>query len=80
MKTSMVDFLPGDGKTYVVEVAYIHQNAVDVNSLCAFCHGDPCAEEYPENPLSSMIGYYRDSCKDQGYTFETCPMCSGRPS
>ncbi len=81
MKTVTLEYLPGNGQIYLVNVAYItDQGAVDAYGLCAFCHGDPCAEE-TDNPNSvTIIKYYFDCVAGGLLKVETCPMCQGRPS
>ncbi len=77
MNITMIDFCPGNGYTYVVEVAYIAQNAIGDDGLCAFCHGDPCGEK----PGATMIRKYYFDCAATGLLKpDTCPMCQGRPS
>ena len=67
-------FLPGDGTRVIVEVKYIADGfARDADSLCAFCHGDPCAED--ADPQSEIVKYFARNKRAQ-----TCPMCGGRPS
>ena len=73
-KTSTkVKFLPGDGTTIMVEVAWISDFPKDKDGLCAFCHGDPCAES--TGPESEIARFYQRNKRA-----DTCPMCLGRPS
>jgi hypothetical protein len=60
-------------------VADISEYPRDAGNLCAFCHGDPCAEHSgPE----TAIAQYRDRAAAwlAGAPFETCPLCNGRPT
>lgn len=70
-----IKYLPGYGVTYFINVKYIAETPVDDRSLCAFCHGDPCAEEAG---VSMIKRFYLD-CVENGFDKpETCPMCKGR--
>jgi hypothetical protein len=70
---TMVRFLPGDGTETEVDVAIIAEFPRDDQWMCAFCHGDPCAES---NDRSTAIAQYFD----RNAQAQTCPMCDGRPS
>lgn len=57
-------------------VADISEYPRDAANLCAFCHGDPCAERSgPETEIAK----YRDR-RPSYAPFETCPLCQGRPT
>lgn len=74
MKTYLVPFLTGDGTgETMLTVTYIAEFPRDTNGLCAFCHGDPCAEE---SSAVSLISKYFARNKHAA----TCPCCDGRPS
>ena len=66
----------GTGEDVVLLVAEWAQYLRDVNGLCAFCHGDPCAES---SPPDSLIARER-ACSPSYAPFETCPCCEGRPT
>ncbi len=68
-----IPFLPGDGTEIHVEVAYIADFPCAPNGTCAFCLGDPCAENQPPHPR--IAAYYARNADAQ-----TCPMCDGRPT
>jgi hypothetical protein len=70
---SQVAFCPGDGTTIMLEVAYMAEFLRDNDGVCAFCHGDPCAEE---SGTDTPIGAYFQRNPNS----ETCPCCKGRPS
>lgn len=70
---SIVEYLPGDGTEAFVRVTYIADYPRGEDGLCAYCHGDPCAEN--STPNSLIGGYYIRNPRA-----ETCPMCNGRPS
>jgi hypothetical protein len=57
-------------------VDHISDYPRDGDNLCAFCHGDPCAEK---NDPNAEITKYRDRCPSYA-PFETCPLCLGRPT
>lgn len=58
----------------VLDVSYIAVFARDAEGLCAFCHGDPCAET---SPPESLIAREMEA----GRTWlSACPNCDGRPS
>ena len=71
---STVRFYPGDGTEQFIEVKYISDFARGGDGLCAFCHGDPCAEE--ANAADTPIGQFFA----RNPRAETCPLCGGRPS
>lgn len=71
---TIVDFLPGDGHQYQVDVKYIaYDFAKGQDGTCAFCHGDPLNED--GTPDTQIALYY-----ERNPRAETCPMCLGRPS
>ncbi len=39
-----IEYLPGDSHRYIVWANYVADFPVGYRGLCAFCHGDPCAE------------------------------------
>lgn len=69
-----VPFLPGDGTEVEVEVAYLASFPCNQEGECAFCLGDPCAEEGKDKD-TLIAAFWRRNPKA-----ETCPMCDGRPS
>jgi hypothetical protein len=69
----IVPFSPGDGTRIELEVAGISEFPRDAAGTCAFCHGDPCAEE--ADPNTEIARYYRRNSWAQ-----TCSMCQGRPT
>lgn len=70
---SLVKFLPGNGTEHWCEVDYISDFAKNVKG-CAFCEGDPCAEEEiaPQRIKDYMHG--------SAWKPEACPFCKGRAS
>lgn len=71
-----VPFLCGDGSGEIMlEVSYIANGTPygEAGRSCAFCHGDPCAEN--DNPEAEINKYFARNEHP-----ETCPCCSGRPS
>lgn len=82
METVRVPFSPGNGKTYLIDVAYIHYSGVvgaDCMS-CAFCDGDPCNEAPATQGTHAQIGQYYEDSHANGSKPETCPLCKGMPS
>lgn len=85
-QTYLVPFLPGNGTEVMLTVTYISEFPRDVRGLCAFCHGDPCAETSP--PESHIARYMAEreatfTSYDWGpdsWPPLTCPLCEGRPS
>jgi len=72
--TTLMQFIPGNGHTYHCEVRYIARGgATGPDGACAFCKGDPCAED--GNPYSKIAHYFKHSM-----CAETCPFCGGAPS
>ena len=69
----IIPFSPGDGTRIDLEVAKINEFPRDFQDTCAFCHGDPCAEE--DDRDTEIARYYR-----RNSWAETCPMCQGRPA
>lgn len=61
-----------DGEVWL-DVKYIAEFARDAKGLCAFCHGDPCAES---SPPDSLIARELEAATWRG----ACPCCEGRPS
>lgn len=72
--TYLVPFYVGDGRGPIfLTVTYVAEYLRGPDGLCAFCHGDPLAEESgPE----TLIGNFWARNPHQ----ETCPCCSGRPA
>lgn len=69
---------PGDGSEVWVQVAYIGVIPYNDNSNCAYCDGDPCAENgtaKPEFDTAPIYEYFR-----RNPDAVTCPICDGRPS
>lgn len=75
---TLIKFYPGDGTTQMVDVEYVAdypRSPYDKGlNTCAFCLGDPCAEDNP--PVDSHIAQYYARNPHAA----TCPMCDGRPS
>ena len=70
----LVSFYEGTGDgPIMLSVSYFAEFLRDLDGLCAFCHGDPCAEN--SHPSSLISKYYAKS----RYAV-TCPCCDGRPS
>lgn len=68
-----IRFMPGDPTDGLVDVEWIGFDfARGKDGLCAFCHGDPCAERDKNTPIGR---FYERNPNEQ-----TCPMCNGRPS
>lgn len=77
MKTRLwpVPYYIGDGSGRMfLYVAVIAQFPRDGDHLCAFCHGDPCAEH--SGPETNIGAYFERNPRSA----ETCPLCDGRPS
>ena len=72
---SKVEFLTGYGDDGIIlDVLYIADGfARDKDSLCAFCHGDPCNESSDED--SEIAKFFARNPKAP-----TCPCCKGRAS
>jgi hypothetical protein len=66
---AVVRFVPGD---VLLPVAYVAEGfARNALGRCAFCNGDPCAEESaPDTPIAQYASL-------RGAAFETCPFCRG---
>lgn len=64
------------GKTYQIEVDHWAEFPRGKDGLCAFCHGDPVAEEEikrsPTPIQELMMEHWR--------SYEACPVCDGRQS
>lgn len=73
-----VPYIIGDGTDEIMlEGIYIHDGILeDEQGRCAFCHGDPCAEDSDE---TTLIGAFFKRNKGKSWA-DTCPMCGGRPS
>lgn len=67
----IVPFMPGDGATIDLDVAYIAQFPRRADGTCAFCGGDPLAEE---SDLNTHIGAYFA----RNPRAEACPCCKGQ--
>jgi hypothetical protein len=57
----------------------------DAGNLCAFCHGDPCAERSgPETKIGAYFQRGAEREASYGYArytlVNTCPLCQGRPT
>jgi hypothetical protein len=72
-----VPYYVGDGSGRMfLYVADIAEYPRDADNLCAFCHGDPCAEH--SGPESEIVKHM-NRCPSYA-PFETCPLCLGRPT
>ena len=69
---ALVIYYPGDGTVVQLDVAYISNFPRDTRGFCAFCHGDPCAEDEETSPIARYL--------DRNAHADTCPMCDGRPT
>ena len=67
------DAAPGWPGHVELEVDHIAQFPRGQDGTCAFCHGDPCAENSP--PDSQIAQFFR-----RNRWAETCPCCEGRPT
>jgi hypothetical protein len=76
-----VPFYIGDGSERMfIYVASYSEYPRDVNHLCAFCHGDPCAERSgPETDIAQYIARAM-AAPWRHHSGYTCPLCEGRPS
>lgn len=64
-------------REYLLPVAYITDDfARGPDGTCAFCEGDPCAED-PDSP--ERIHEYMEG-EFSGSRPEHCPFCKGRPT
>lgn len=89
-----VPYYIGDGSGRIfIYVADISEYPRDGDNLCAFCHGDPCAERSgPEAEITKAwerwqaeYAKYNEtpgsiiaaSMRTEGFT---CPLCLGRPA
>lgn len=70
---TVVTYYPGDGTEVELEVDHISDFPRGADGTCAFCQGDPCAEQEP--PGYRIASYY-----ERNPRAETCPMCDGRPT
>lgn len=66
-----VTYCPGDGTTVELDVDYISDFPRGPDGTCAYCLGDPCAEQRPTHPR--IASYYA-----RNPNAATCPMCDGR--
>lgn len=69
----LVPFYPGDGTNTLINVSYINDLPRDPDGYCAFCHGDPCAENSDES--THIAAYFA-----RNPTATTCPCCKGKAS
>ena len=71
----MVPFYCGDGSgAILLEVSGIAEGyARGPNGTCAFCNGDPCAED--SKPGTHIADFFLRNPRA-----ETCPCCGGRPT
>lgn len=79
--TRTVAFTAGDGTQEYIEVACIAEYPRGADGLCAYCHGDPCAER-PES-AGTQIGdfYWRARHAEwRVSSYLSCPCCEGRPT
>lgn len=67
----------GEGERVILLVSYWAEYLRDINGLCAFCHGDPCADS---SPPDSLIARERNCEPPWPSSFNTCPNCRGRPT
>lgn len=74
MTPPLIPFYPGDGTEVPILVDHIDEYARGTDGTCAFCHGDPCAEDSPQD---SPIWQYMHN---HAYAPATCPCCDGRPT
>lgn len=77
-----VPFLIGDGTGEIMlKVKYIADFPRDADTQCAFCHGDPCAEHSGPGSLIAMyFGRHEEDRLRYPGCYDTCPLCSGKPS
>lgn len=68
-----IEFLPGDGTSVWLPVAYIGCDGIANNAKgeCAYCENDPCGEGDPESRISK---YMREN-SDWAYS---CPFCKSQ--
>jgi len=73
----LVEFLPGNGKSYFLPVTYISDYArgPDKYGTCAFCQGDPCGDDPIEIDLTPIQAYFQDN-----KWADSCPFCRGAPT
>lgn len=65
-------FSPGDGTTVEIDVSRIADYPRGANGTCAFCAGDPCAEDGGDTLIAA---YFQRNPRAA-----TCPMCGGQPT
>jgi hypothetical protein len=71
-----VPFYCGDGTDAIMlQVRYISDYPKGKSGLCAFCHGDPCAQNSP--PDSEIAKY---CARTKLAHMRVCPCCRGRQS
>jgi hypothetical protein len=75
----LVEFVPGGPDTYTLPVAYIADDfARGPDGTCAFCEGDPCAED-PASP-ERIHRYMAGNPEWPWWQPAHCPFCKGRPT
>ncbi len=74
-------FRMADGTDIELNVMRFSEYPRGEDGLCVLCKGDPCNEDPPvEGEPETLIAMYYRIGKENGYTWETCPVCDGRPS
>jgi hypothetical protein len=76
-------FWPDPQTRLDLEVAYFAEFPRGPDGTCAFCRGDPCAENPPAHTMSKLgdpPGYRIASYYERNPDAVTCPMCEGRPT
>ena len=77
----MGDYLTADDEEVWLDVAYIAEYPRDADGLCAYCHGDPCAERSaPDALISRNYAAWRAADWADHSSGFTCPLCEGRPT
>ena len=75
LRTYLVPFYVGDGSGALLLTVTRHAEFLrGRDGTCAFCHGDPCADD---SPADSLIATFFSRNESLG---NTCPCCEGRPT
>lgn len=86
---SKVKFYIGDADSHtgwpgyvMLEVDHIADGyARGKDGTCAFCQGDPCAEDSPpESQIAQYFARNREYWIRSGARSVSCPCCDGRPT
>ena len=72
-------FRMGDDSEVELNAVRFYEYPRGEDGFCVLCKGDSCNEDPPvEGEPETLIAMYYRTGEENGFTWDTCPVCNGR--